>query len=249
MKRKKPIISVAAIKYYDSNKSHNLDKIKLFIKRAKKANADIICFPESCLTRKGHLFLTHNIIREIQKECLEQNIWCIITDDFMIKEKKYNISLLIDRNGKIKGTYKKINLYGDRVLPGKKVKVFDTDFGKIGVVICWDISFPKIFDIMRKKGVEIIFCPSQWWYDIHPKDPMPTKREIKILRALVLARAFENVCFIALCNPLLDSKFQVSYSAISSPHKILKELINKEGLITSEVNLSLIKKYRAYYSK
>ena len=63
--KKSPIIAVAAIRYYDPVKSNNVDKIKQYIKKAKKRNADIICFPESCITKSGCLPLNHHFIKEI----------------------------------------------------------------------------------------------------------------------------------------------------------------------------------------
>ncbi len=159
------------------------------------------------------------------------------------------MALLIDRKGRIRGRYKKINLYGDKVCPGNSAKVFKTDFGKIGVVICWDLTFAKLFENMKKSGAEIVFCPSQWWYDTQAHKNRHKQREINLLRSLIQARAYENIYFIALCNPILDSKYQISYSAIASPHKILKESIDSEGLITSEVNMNDISKFRKFYEK
>ena len=80
-------------------------------------------------------------------------------------------------------------------------------------------------------------------------NPSILRSRIKLLRSLLFTRAFENVYYVALCNPIVESKFQVSYSAIASPNKILKESINKEGLLVAEVNLKDLKKFRKLYSK
>ena len=246
MKQRKAIIALAQIKYYDLNTRHNLEKIKKYIKLAKKRNADIICFPESCLN-KSALDLDSKIVMEIQEECKKNEIWCIVTDDIIKKDKTYNTSLLINRKGKIMGGYKKIHLYGDNADPGNKAMVFKTDFGKVGIVICWDLAFPELFSKLMEKGAEIIFCPSQWWYEPKAHKKRPKELEIKLLESLILTRAFETLCFIALCNPVMRSKFQISYSAISSPHKILKKIIDKEGLITAKVNLNELKKLHSIY--
>ena len=246
---KKPVIAVAPIKYFDIHKTHNLVKIRRYIKKAKKAGADIICFPEACISKNEQLPIDHKLILAIQEECRKNSIWCIVTEDIMIRNKPYNMSILINRKGRIKGKYKKINLYGDKVLPGNRVKVFKTDFGKIGIVICWDLTFPYLFDAMKEKGAEIVFCPSMWWYEAKSHESLHKKREIDLLRALLLARAYESIFFVALCNQLMDAKHQVSYSAIASPHRILKELINEEGLIIAEIDLDEIKKFRKFYSK
>ena len=242
MKFKKPIIALAQIKYFDESKTNNMEKIKRYIKRAKKRNADIICFPESTIYKNKVLSLNHRSIKEIQEECRKNSIWCIISEDVKIKNKIYNIAILINRKGKIVGYHKKIHLYGDNVLPGNKIDVFKTDFAKIGIIICWDIAFPELFRKMKNAGAQIVFCLSQWCYETKAHDKDHVNRETKILESLIRTRAYENVIFVALCNPVIDSRYQVSYSGIASPTKILKEIIKKEGLITAKINLNEIKK-------
>lgn len=249
MRHKKPTIAIAQIKYYDINKTHNVEKIKKYIQRAKQAGSDIICFPESCVKKRGRIDLTDRSIKAIRAECKKNSIWCIITEDVRTGSKDYNMSILIDRNGKIKGCYKKINLYGDRVTSGDKIGVFQTDFAKIGIVICWDLTYPGLFNVMRKKGAEIVFCPAQWNYDLVSHKSRHKHWETLLLRSITLTRAHENVFYVALCNPVMESKTQISYSAIASPHRILKEIIDKEGLITAKVDMGEIKKFRKYYSK
>jgi len=246
---RKAVIAIAQIKYFDIHKTHNLEKIKKYIRIAKKANSDIVCFPESCIKKSGGIFLNDRLLKEIKEECKKNSIWAIITEDVVIGRKKYNMSILIDRKGKIKGNYKKINLYGDNVHPGNKVKVFKTDFANIGIAICWDLTYPGLFLEMKRKNAEIVFCPAQWNYDFQSHKKNHKNFEIKLLRAMTLARAHENVFYVALCNPLLNSKTQVSYSAIASPNEIEKELIDREGIITSKINLNDIKKFRKFYQK
>jgi len=250
---KKPIIAIAQIKYFDISKKNNIEKIKKYIRLAKKAKADIVCFPESCVHKTEVLHSNHRLIKEIREECKKNSIWCIITEDLKIKskfgiiKKNYNVAMLIDRNGDIGGQYKKIHLYGDKTSPGKKAQVFKTDFAKIGIAVCWDIAFPDLFKEMKKKGAEIVFCPSEWWYDTKAHDSDHMTRELKILESTILTRAFENIFFVAVCNPVQESKYQVSYSAISSPDRILKRIIGKEGMITAEINLNEIKKLTKVY--
>lgn len=253
MERKKPVIALAQIKYFDGPKKENIEKIKKYIKLAKKAKADIVCFPESCVHKSLVLELDGPLIKEIREECRKNSIWCIITDDIKIKSrllfkyKDYNVAILINREGEIKGIYKKIHLYGDKVNPGEKAIVFETDFAKIGVAICWDIAFPELFKDMKKAGAEIVFCPAQWWYDKQAHDEKHEEREMKMLESLVMTRAYENVFFVALCNPVMNSKYQISYSAIASPTKLLKKIVKKEGLITAKINLNEIKKMHRIY--
>lgn len=243
-------IALAQIKYFDEHSHHNTDKIKRYIRLAKKKHADIVCFPESCVHKNDVVHFKHELIDEIKKECKKNSIWCIINDDMKIKGRVYNTAILISREGKIAGHYRKINLYGDDewVRAGRKPRVFKTDFGKIGIAICWDLAYPKLFKKMKKKGAEIIFCPSRWAYEYRAHDKAHKEREIKILKSLVTTRAFENIYYVALCNPVIkEAKDQISYSAIADPNRIIKYIEDKEGMIVSKINLNEIKRMEKLY--
>jgi len=244
--KNKPLIALAQIEYGNAER-HNIEKIKKYISLAGKKKADIICFPETCLNRKHNLSMSHSIIKEIQEACKKNSIWAIITDYFIINKKTYKAALLIDRTGKIKGNYKKINLYGDDAKEGKRIFAYKTDFAKIGIVICWDLAFPKLFKKMKKAGAQIIFCPAKWCYETKAHEKNHKERELNLLKSMILSRAFENLNFIALCNPITNQRDLISYSAISSPHKILAEIKDKEGLITAKLNLNEIKTFSKLY--
>jgi predicted amidohydrolase len=249
--KKNPIIAVAQIKYFDIHKENNIDKIKKYIRLAKKKHADIICFPESCVYKTETMHYDDKFLKEIEQECKKNSIWCIINEDFILRKKRYNMAVLINRKGQIKGHYKKIHLFGDheQVSPGKKFKVFKTDFAKIGIAICWDLRFSKLFRKMKKKGAEIIFCPAEWGYEEKAYTRNHRKEELRLLKSLIRTRAFENLYFVALCNPVeAREEGVISYSAICSPHKILKDIFDKEGLLISKINLKEIKKFHNIYA-
>lgn len=246
MRSRIPRIAVAQIKYFNEDDSTNLPQIKKYISLAKKKGADIICFPESCVTRWGTMDFNHSLIKEIRLHCLNNNIWAIINDDFIIEGKPYNTSVLIDRKGRIAGYYQKINLYGDGpVEPGGKVKVFNTDFAKIGIVTCWDLAFQDLFMKMKRVGAEIVLCPMRWRYErlAHANrkyDEVNRERERDLLRSITMTRSFENLLFLAIASPYIEEKDMINYSAILSPHKTLAEIYRKEGLITADLDLKEI---------
>jgi predicted amidohydrolase len=78
-------------------------------------------------------------------------------------EKTYNTAVLIDRHGQVAGKYRKTHPplaeVEDGETPGNDYPVFDTDFGRIGILICWDYFFPEPMRILRLKGAEIVFLP------------------------------------------------------------------------------------------
>jgi predicted amidohydrolase len=259
--RKNPVVALAQIKYFDTAEKHNLAKIKKYIRLAKSKGADIICFPESCIHQRDFMHFNHKLIMEIKEECRKNSIWCIIDDDFTIGRRKvYNTAILINREGKIAGHYQKINIMGEGydspVRAGRKIKVFKTDFAKIGIAICWDLTYPKLFRKMKRKGAEIVFCPTYWKYEARAHNPIRyieshRKKEFATLKSLVMTRAFENLFFVALCNPA-KNRFEpdlVPYSSICSPHRVLAEIKDKEGMIVAEIKLREIGKLEKLYKE
>lgn len=75
----------------------------------------------------------------------------------------YNTSVLIGRDGNLEGTYRKTALPNEEIIggisPGEAFPVFDTDFGKIGMMICWDVFFPEPARMLALQGAEVIFMP------------------------------------------------------------------------------------------
>ncbi len=250
---RKPTIALAQIRYFERDR-HNLDKIIKYIRMAKRRKADIVCFPESCIHKDEILDFDDDLIKEIRNECAQNQIYCIINDLIIINKKKYNSAMLINRSGKILGAYKKMHLYGEGedVQAGRDVRIFKTDFAKIGIAVCWDLAFPEVFRDMKAQGAQIIFCPSQWKYELHAHGAKEYKqkyreREKNLLKSLIMTRAFENLFYVALINPVLDDKDQIIYSSIAAPHKILSEIEDREGLITAKINLEGIEKLHRIY--
>ncbi len=75
----------------------------------------------------------------------------------------YNTAVLIDRDGRVAGKYRKVYLPREEVeagcTPGDSYPVFDTDFGRIGMMICWDMQYADPARALAVQGAEIIFCP------------------------------------------------------------------------------------------
>jgi len=73
---------------------------------------------------------------------------------------KYNSAVLFDREGKVVGAYDKvfptIGEMEDRTIPGKEAKIFQTDFGRIGAIICFDLNFHELLSDYKSKGVELL---------------------------------------------------------------------------------------------
>jgi hypothetical protein len=78
--------------------------------------------------------------------------------------KQYNTAVLLDRKGQVAGAYRKVFVFwGEGLnLSDEGVKVFDTDFGKIALLTCFDANFDELWQQAERKGAEIVFWPSAY---------------------------------------------------------------------------------------
>ena len=148
----------------------NLDSFAKYIDEAGAQKADIICLPEAMtLIGRGSDYLAAaETIPGPSTEFLGKlaaKHKSYIVAGLLERDGKaaYNTSVLIDRAGKLVGKYRKICLprseYDGGLSPGSEYPVFDTDFGKVAMMICWDVSYPEIARELSARGAEIIFMP------------------------------------------------------------------------------------------
>ncbi|MBN2376007.1 MAG: carbon-nitrogen hydrolase family protein [Sedimentisphaerales bacterium] len=80
----------------------------------------------------------------------------------------YNTAPFFDRQGKLLGTYEKLQLYDPELdrgaTSGRRSPVFQTDFGKVGIIICYDSWFPETTRLLGYKGAELILFPNAGYY-------------------------------------------------------------------------------------
>jgi predicted amidohydrolase len=100
-----------------------------------------------------------------------------------IDEKAYNCAVLFDRNGDIVGIHRKVHLPAGEELhvsAGDRYDVFPTEFGNIGMLVCWDMQYPEAARELALGGADLICCPTLGWENIYG-----------------LCRAYENSVTIA----------------------------------------------------
>ena len=127
---------------------------------------------ESCGALEMRAHPVPGLITERLGESAKKNkLWVVTAVVERDGDAIYNTAVLIDRNGQIAGKYRKVHLptseAEDGMTPGSDYQVFDTEFGKIGLLICWDNWFVEPARIMRLKGAEMVFFPIAGDADTH----------------------------------------------------------------------------------
>lgn len=164
--------------------------------------------------------------------------------------KSVNVAYVFDREGRELARYEKIHLHdiyfsngghffeSDTVNPGNEIVTFDTEFGRMGMAICFDLRFPELFHLMREEGAEIILLPSYFNMTTGP-DHWET---------LVRSRALDyGVFMIATMESHVEEMKAAAYghSMVVSPWgKVLGELGGEEGLLHTTLDLEEVKKAR-----
>ena len=157
--------------------------------------------------------------------------------------KVYNTSYIFDRDGKQIGNHRKAHLFdinvkngqyfkeSDTLTSGDHATVFDTEFGKMGVMICYDIRFPEFARTMVLDGARMIFVPAAFNMTTGPAHWELTFR----------ARALDNQIYMLGCAPARDTQagyISWGYSIVTNPWgKVMKQLDEKEGILIEEIDL------------
>jgi predicted amidohydrolase len=129
----------------------------------------------------------------------------------------YNVCYLCRRDGTWDKQYK-LHITPDEyaywgLKGGDELKVFDTDIGKIGILVCYDVEFPELPRLLAEQGMELLFVP--FWTD--------TKNAFLRVRRCAQARAIENECYVIMSGsvgnlPNVENMdIQYSQSAIFTP--------------------------------
>ena len=162
------------------NKDENLKNAEIMIEKSVDENSDFIVLPEmfNCPYSNDKFIeyceeeKTSKTLLKISKLASKNNVY-ILAGSIPEKEnaKLYNTSYLFNRNGEIIAKHRKMHLFdidvkgkikfmeSDVLTAGDNVTTADTEFGKIGIGICYDIRFPELARLMALEGASILFYP------------------------------------------------------------------------------------------
>ncbi|MDY4576289.1 MAG: carbon-nitrogen hydrolase family protein [Intestinibacter sp.] len=253
-------IKIALIQMHvEENKYKNLENASEFVKKVAEEGCDIAVLPEMFTTP----YKTENfpIYAELEGDksfkmlsdiAKENNVY-LVAGSIPEKDDKnlvYNTSYVFDRNGVKIGKHRKVHLFdidvengqsfkeSDTLTAGDKVTVFDTEFGKIGLCICFDFRFPELARLMAQNGAKAIIVPAAFNMTTGPAH----------WDLMFRSRAIDNQVYAIGCAPSRDvNGCYVSYanSIVASPWgDILYKMDEKEGYKIVEIDLNYVDKIR-----
>lgn len=242
------------------NKEKNLEKAEELIRKLSKEGANIIVLPEMFNTpystkyfkQYGEHRETSDTLRRLQIIAREETVYIFAGSipELDHEDRVYNTCFIIDNKGHILGAHRKMHLFDIDVKggitfresavlhPGDQVTVVDTEYGKIGVGICYDIRFPELARLMTLEGAHIYILPGAFNMTTGPSHWEP----------LLRVRAIDNQMYVVATAPARDNNgVYTSYgnSMIVDPWgQVVNKLDEKEGILITEIDLTKIKKVR-----
>jgi predicted amidohydrolase len=240
---------------------------EFFVDATAEHKPDFILFPELFTTQLLSITpqsrpglaarqlaeFTPSYIELFTRLAIKYNVNIIGGSQFCVEDETlYNISYLFRRDGTMGKQYKLHITPSERrwwgVTPGETLEVFDTDRGKIAVLICYDIEFPELVRIAAKKGAQILFCPFN----------TPDRYGYLRVSRCAQARCIENHVYVvtAGCTGNLpdvqNADIHYAQSAIYSPADMMfsrdgiaeESSPNIETVIVHDVDIEKLRRHR-----
>ncbi len=188
---------------------YNLEKAIAWLRRAvRETGARLVVFPENVTTGFNpsmprddfYTYLPADIGRTLQpirQVCRELGVWCVVPSYERGRQRPviYNSSFLIHPRGAIAAVYRKTHPFpnerisaGGWTTPGHQYPVAKTEFGNVGMMLCYDGDFPEIARILAVQGAQIIVRPSA------------LLRSFDIWETVNKARAYDNHVYLIAVN-------------------------------------------------
>lgn len=250
------------------NPKDNLFRQMGLIRDAAEQGAQIICLQELfntqyfCVEYKEEYFdwaqpLDGELVQSLSE--LAKELKVVIVAPFFEKRAKgiyHNSLVVIDADGTILGNYRKMHIPDDPgfyekyyFTPGDEdsgFQVFETRFGKIGTLICWDQWFPEAARITALKGADILFYPTAIG-TLATEGKKELKKYADAWETIQRSHAIANGCFVASVNRVgkeSGSKFW-GHSFVAGPFgEILAKAGSKEEIVVTEVDLRQVELQR-----
>jgi predicted amidohydrolase len=145
------------------------DEIARLVDREAGAGVDLVVLPETWLGQKDHSETldgpTISIFSPLAKK---HRTYIVCPIDRREGKRRLNSAVVLDRAGEVAGVYDKVFPYWSEfdlkqpVCAGECAPVFQTDFGKLGLAICFDVNFPEVWQRLADQGAELVVWPSAY---------------------------------------------------------------------------------------
>jgi beta-ureidopropionase len=163
-----PIVRVVTVSQAELPRGND-DLLEATMSRLQQASAfhpDIACLPE-LFSRRAPESVPGPVTERLSRWAREHSSYVVFGLKTMAGGKVYNSALLVDRKGRIVGQFNKMhpteNELAEGTVPGDtEPAVFATDFGTIGIQICFDINWWDNWKRLKQKGARIVFFPSAY---------------------------------------------------------------------------------------
>jgi predicted amidohydrolase len=149
----------------------NQEQMVSIASRAAGEGADLLLYPEYVAQKDKTAAEGELILGLLSELAAKHRIYTAASVQVTDKtdDRKYNRGVLYDRRGSVIGIYDKIHPYSpeiteDNVSPGTRTGIFTTDFGKVGMIICYDSWFTDVTQLLALKGAEVILFPAAGYY-------------------------------------------------------------------------------------
>ncbi len=200
---------------------------------------------------------TDSIIKKFSELSVSYNINIITGSMPEIQNNELlNAGYLCKRDGNVE-RYEKIHVTPDEakvwgMQGGHELKVFDTDCGKVGILICYDVEFPELSRLLADDGMDILFVPFL----------TDTQNGYSRVRNCALARAIENECYVAISGSVgnlpnvHNMDIQFAQSMVITPcdfpfptNGVKAEATpNTEMILIADVDIDLLRELNQYGS-
>jgi len=141
-------------------------KLKLaldHLETAGKQGVDFACLPEEFAGFAAEP-IPGPTTRAVAEMAKKHGMYVICPIREQDGDKQYNTAVLLDREGKVVGRYRKVFVYwGEGLHPSREgVKAFETDFGRVSILTCFDVNFAELWHQADLLDVDVVFWPSAY---------------------------------------------------------------------------------------
>ncbi len=194
---------------------------------------DLAVLPEVAVTGEAqgdvveHSFPFEGAVRETFARKAREHRCYIVVPMYLLQDKAKrlvsNVGILVGRNGEVVGSYRKLHpavhagsdsMEGG-ITPGKEAPVFDCDFGKLGIQICFDMEYDYGWNELARQGAELVAWPTQSPQTTHPA-----------------ARALRDRCYI------VSSNWRDNSTVFEPTGKVAAQVRSQGEVLAYEIDLS-----------